>query len=524
MVRSQQIIIGLAVAAGLAGGYIAAQFLSSGGDPDMTSAEQDILYWVAPMDPNFRSDGPGTSPMGMELIPVYADGAESAGAEPSLRISPAVVNNIGVRTGTVERRTMHALVRTVGNVQPNEELTNHLHVRASGWIENLAVRSAGEEVSAGDLLFQYYAPELVNAQAEYIQSLSSGRAEFISASRARLQALGMSDDQIAEVRQARRVQQLVDIRAPQDGVVIALNVGEGMYVQPGMTLMSLADLSSVWVLVDVFENDAPRMLTGLRAEMRLPFVPGRVWDGQVDYVYPTIDPVSRTLRIRIAFDDADGALMPNMYGDIEVHGQSLENVLTIPTEALIRSSEGDRVVLALGEGRFRPARVIAGIEAEGFVEILGGLNEGEAIVTSGQFLIDSEASLDASLLRLTSEGSSGGGMDMADPPAGTSEMDDAMAAEAPMESTAAITARGTIVNVMAGHGMIRLTHEPIPALGWPVMTMDFDYAGMAPLTPFDAGTEVIFTLGYEAPSGGGTPVPVITSIEPATAGDRRADQ
>jgi len=514
MARSQQIIIGLAVVAGLAGGYVAAQFLGGGGDLDIANTEQEILYWVAPMDPNYRSDEPGTSPMGMELIPVYAgDDAAGSGAEPSLRISPTVVNNIGVRTGTVERRTMHALVRTVGNVQPNEELTSHLHVRASGWIENLAVRSAGEEVRAGDLLFQYYAPDLVNAQAEFIQALTSGRQELIDASAERLRALGMSEPQIARVRETRQTEQLVDIRAPQDGVLIALNVGEGMYVQPGMTLLSLADLSSVWVLVDVFENDAPRMMTGLRATMGLPFVPGREWVGQVDYVYPTIDAVSRTLRIRIAFDDADGALMPNMYGDIEVHGIAREDVLAIPTEALIRSSQGDRVVLALGEGRFRPARVIAGIEADGFVEILGGLNEAETIVTSGQFLIDSEASLNASLMRLTAVESGMDGMDMAAPSTVANEGDEAMRMDDADTPAEVIQARGTIVNVMVGHGMIRLTHEPIPALGWPVMTMNFDYAGDAPLQAFEAGTEVTFTLGYEAAEEGGSPVPVIISIE-----------
>ncbi len=521
MMSRQALIAAALLIVGLVGGYFISD-LSGRGHGGGAPAEREILYWVAPMDPNFRSDSPGTSPMGMDLVAVYADDIIASEEEPSLRISPTIVNNLGVRTGVVERRTMHALTRTVGNVQPNEELTHHVHVRAEGWIETLNVRSAGEEVQEGDLLFQYYAPEVVNAQAEYIQALTSRRDELITASTERLRALGMAEDQIAAVRQNRRVQQLVDIRAPQNGVLIALNVGEGMYVQPGMTLMSLADLSSVWVLVDVFENDAPRMFPGLRAVMRLPFVPGRVWEGQVDYVYPTIDPVSRTLRIRITFDDVDGALMPNMYGDIEIHGIAREDVLAIPTEALIRSSERDRVVLALGEGRFRPARVIAGIEADGFVEILGGLSEGETIVTSGQFLIDSEASLDASLLRLTSEDLNEGGMDMATPAVDANEMD-AMTAASSADSTTAITARGTIVNVMVDHGMIRLTHEPIPALGWPAMTMNFDYAGAAPLSPFDVGTEVNFTLGYDAPADGGAPVPVITFIEPATVGDRWAD-
>jgi len=520
MDRNKLLIASGLLLAGLVGGYLLNGFVGGGASVGDTG-EREVLYWVAPMDPNFRSDGPGLSPMGMELVPVFAGDAGNMDEEPSVRISPTVVNNLGVRIAAVERGTMHALVRTVGNVQPNEELTHHVHIRASGWIENLYVRSAGEEVSEGDLLFQYYAPELVNAQAEFLQALASGRVDLIAASSERLQALGMSIEQITNIRQTRRVEQLVDIRAPQDGVLIALNVGEGMFVQPGTTLMSLADLSSVWVLVDVFEDDAPRMTTGLSATMRLPFIPGRVWEGHVDYVYPTIDPVSRTLRIRLAFHDVEGALMPNMYGDIEVHGTARENVLVIPAEALIRSSEGDRVILSLGEGRFRPARVIAGIEAGGLVEIINGLSEGETIVTSGQFLIDSEASLDASLMRLTADEPSMDGMDMSSLP--SIQMDESMgrAEDAPVP----IQATGTIVNVMVDHNMVRLSHDPIPALGWPEMTMNFDYVGTEPLPAFEAGTMVSFTLGFEAGTQDeANAVPVITSIEPVSHSGHGADQ
>ncbi len=519
----KQIIIALGLlVVGLVGGYALSSLLGSGGQ-EGAGGEREVLYWVAPMDPNFRRDSPGLSPMGMELVPVYADDAGGGGDEPSLRILPTVVNNLGVRTAPVERRTMNALVRAVGNVQPNEELTTHIDVRASGWIEHLRVRSAGEEVSEGDLLFQYYAPELVNAQAEYIQALSSGRRDLVTASAGRLRALGMGEEQIAQIQESRQVEQLVDILAPQDGVLIELNVGEGMYVQPGMTLVSLADLSSVWVLVDVFEDDAPRMMAGLAATMRLPFIPGRVWEGNVDYVYPTVDPVSRTVRIRLAFHDVGGALLPNMYGDIEVLGEARENVLAIPTEALIRSSEGDRVVLALGEGRFRPARVLAGIEAGGFVEVLGGLNEGETIVTSGQFLIDSEASLDASLLRLTTDEPSMEGMDMSAPP--STEMADGEDMSAADHAPAPIEATGTIVNAMTGHNMVRLTHDPIPALGWPQMTMNFDYAGEEPLPEFEAGTQVSFVLEYPpATEASPTPAPVIVSIEQVPAYDHGAPQ
>lgn len=293
----------------------------------------------------------------------------------------------------------------------------------------------------------------------------------------------MGRAQITRIRRSGRIEQLVDIRAPQDGVVIALNVGDGMYVQPGGTLISLSDLSSVWVLVNVFEDNALQMTTGLRTTLRLPFLPGREWQGQVDYVYPTIDPVSRTLTVRLSFDDVAGILMPNMYADVEIQGRAREGVLTIPVEALIRSSQGDRVILALGEGRFRPARVVAGVQSGNFIEIISGLREGEVVVTSSQFLIDSEASLNASLLRLSLEGER-----MIEPAAdmiGTDGMD----APGPV-----ITGRGVIESIMTGHNMIRLAHEPITALGWPAMVMSFTYSDEVEAEGLSAGQRVEFSL------------------------------
>ncbi|MFU8877669.1 MAG: efflux RND transporter periplasmic adaptor subunit, partial [Wenzhouxiangellaceae bacterium] len=368
--------------------------------PEQAGGEREILYWVAPMDPNFRRDEPGKSPMGMDLVPVYADDAGDAGAEPSIRISPAVINNIGVRTEPVRRGRLVRRIDTVGFIAADDARIGHVHVRAEGWIEHLATVTEGDPVEDGALLFRMFSPALLSAQDEYLQAHRAGHANLIRASALRLDALGMSAGQIEELRQRGRVERLFEVRSPQSGFVHELNVRDGMFVQPGMTVMSLADLTTVWVDVDVFESRIGWLEVGQRASMRLPFAPERVWNGEVDYIYPTIREATRTARVRLKFDNPDDALKPGMYASVMIEAEPREQAVHVPTQAVIRTHDGDRVILALGEGRFRPAEVHVGMESGGRTEILAGLAEGESIVTNSQFLIDSEASADASLKRL----------------------------------------------------------------------------------------------------------------------------
>lgn len=389
----------LLIAVGVLGGVILMQFIGDGNNDESGSGELKVLYWQAPMDPNYRSDKPGKSPMGMELIPVY-EGEDNQGTEPALRISPAVINNIGVRTDLVTRQTLSREINTVGFITHDDDLTSHVHTRTEGWIENLIIKTAGEPVKKNDVIFQMYSPNLVNAQAEYLQALRISNKSLAEASRQRLLALGMTATQINKLTEKKEIDQLVDVTAPQDGFVTALNVGEGMFIKPGTTVFSLSDLRSIWVMVDIFEDQANWVAEGQHAEMRLPFIPGKAWHGKVDYVYPTIDPKSRTVQVRLEFKNADELLKPNMYADVTVHGNAQENALSIPREALIKTGQSERVIIDLGDGRFRPAKVTTGIESGGRVEILEGVKEGERIVVSGQFLIDSEASLDASFLRM----------------------------------------------------------------------------------------------------------------------------
>jgi Cu(I)/Ag(I) efflux system membrane fusion protein len=370
--------------------------------PQANSAqdEREILYWVAPMDPNYRREKPGKSPMGMELIPVYVDAAGAA--DGTISIAPEVVQNLGVRTARVERSRLWRGIDTVGYVDFDESKLSHIHLRTEGWIENLAVQSEGERVTRGTRLFDLYSPDLVNAQEEFVQALKLGNKGLQQASHDRLVALGIPGNQIEQLKKTRQVQQRISIYAPQDGVVSTLPVRDGMFVKPATRIMSLADLSSVWLLAEVFERQSDWVNVGQSADVYLPYKPGTKWEGRVEYIYPSLDPKTRTLKVRLRFANPDEILKPNMYANVKIYGGPKEDIIVIPVEALIRTGREERVVLALGEGRFASRRVTAGIESGAWIEILDGLAAGETVVTSGQFLIDSEASLKASLQRMGS--------------------------------------------------------------------------------------------------------------------------
>ena len=366
--------------------------------------KDNVLYWVAPMNPAYRRDKPGKSPMGMDLIPVYADGEESDQSDgmPIVKIKPEVVNNLGVRTERVRRGSLSREISTVGYIDYDETKISHIHSRTEGWIENLKIRAEGEHARKGQLLFELYSPPLVNAQEEYLQALASGNKQLIIASRKKLSALGISKSQVKRLDKNKEVTQNVQFYAPQSGVLTHLGVREGMFIKPDTQIMSLANLNSIWLLAEVFERQADWVKVGQSAEAELPSMPGVLWKGEVEYIYPELDPVTRTLRVRMRFENPDEKLMPNMYAYVSIFGGEKKDVLSIPREALIRDVDQQRVILALGNGRFQPREVVAGIESGDRVEIKSGLDEGDDIVISSQFLIDSESSLKASLNRMRS--------------------------------------------------------------------------------------------------------------------------
>lgn len=456
-----------------------------------TGGEKKILYWVAPMDPAYRRDGPGKSPMGMDLVPVYDEGDNTA-----VRISPAVENNMGVRTAVVERNKLWRRIDTVGYVDFDENKISHIHMRTNGWIEKLDVQSEGERVKKGQLLFELYSPELVNAQDDYIQAVKSGSQFLLSASRERLLALGISEQQIREIKKNRRSDQFVRVYAPQDGIVAKLNVREGMYITPNMEVMSLADLSTIWLLAEVFESQANWVKQGQPADVKLSYVPGRDWEGKVEYIYPSLNEQTRTLKVRLVFENPDEALKPNMFATVTIYGGPKQDVLIIPREALIRTGGDTRVILKAAKGRYQPRQVVAGIESGDWVEIQAGLQAGDTVVTSGQFLIDSEASLKASLQR------------MQDPAAGaakspeknlsadakTDRSQDQMQQTLQPSMEQGIVATGIVREVLPGENRIKLSHDPIPALKWPAMTMFFQIGPTVKLDGFKAEDSVEFEL------------------------------
>jgi len=370
-------------------------------DRPADSVESEILYWVAPMDPNFRSDKPGKSPMGMDLVPVYADQVD---AQPGVvAIDPVIVSNLGVRTEVAERGSLSRRIETVGYVGYDEDTLQHVHTRVDGWIERLATKSTGAPVEKGQLLFELYSPTLVNAEQEYLAALRNANSALLNASKDRLAALGVSADEIQRLDKERTVNQRVHVHAEADGVIAHLGVREGIYVTPSTEVMSVADLDRVWILAEVFESQSAWVEPGQQAVVKLDYLPGETWNGIVDYVYPELDPTTRTLKVRLRFDNTSRALRPNMFARVTIHGDQTAAVVHVPRAALIRGGAVDRVVLALGAGRFRSQPVDVGIESGDRVAIRAGLNAGDRVVVSGQFLIDSESNIEAALSRLSSD-------------------------------------------------------------------------------------------------------------------------
>lgn len=396
MKKQYQILIGIAGISFIVG--MGAQYMIGSHSANTVSDDKKVLYWVAPMDPNYRRDKPGKSPMGMDLIPVY-EGNEKNSDDASIKISPTIEHNLGVRTAKVKRQDISRVIDTVGSIAVDENQIEHTHVYAEGWIKELLVKAEGEHVKKGQLLFRIYSPKIVNAQEEYVLAVRNNNSTLITAAIKKLKSLGFSDKQLETLKQTKKAEELIDAYAEQDGVISQLNIGEGMFVKPENILIIIEDLSKIWMIAEVYERQSNWVKVGQKAEMTLPYLPGKSWLGQINYIYPSLDPKSQTLRVRMMFENQTGDLKLNMFGDVKIYADPRKDTIVIPRKSVIYTGKETRVVIKHEQGRYSTRPIKIGIESDDQVEVLEGLKEGETIVTSAQFLIDSESSLNASFNR-----------------------------------------------------------------------------------------------------------------------------
>ncbi len=359
------------------------------------------------MDPTYVREKPGKSPMGMDLVPECPRGRNDA-ADGSVVIDSATVQNIGVRTTPVERRDLFRAVRAVGRVAYDERRVTHVHTKVQGWVEKLLVDFVGQEVERGEPLLEIYSPELVATQEELLlaaryrkateespfEDVRGGGESLFSAAKRRLALWDVPERDIERLLRTGEVKRTLTLYAPESGVVLGLGVRSGMEVKPNSNLYTIADLSKVWVLADVYEFELPWLAVGQEATVELSYLAGEPMRGELTYIAPFLDPKTHTAQVRLELDNSAGILKPEMFGNTVIAGAPRPGALAIPSSAVIRSGTRAVAVVSLGEGRFEPRDIQLGLDtADGWLEVRSGLEEGELVVVSSQFLIDSESNL-----------------------------------------------------------------------------------------------------------------------------------
>ena len=396
-------IITLAIGLGL--GYVLFD------DPDKVATaspvgERQPLFYRNPMNPDVTSAVPAKDSMGMDYIPVFADDKQ-ADVAGTVEIDPVVVQNIGVRTAVAERRSLSRSIKTVGRVEFNEEHMARLHPKVEGWIEEIRIDKTGQHVDADDILLSLYSPKLVSAQQEYLLALNneaalesspfeqirSGAQDLTLSSRERLVLLDVPEHQIRELEETRSIKKYIHIHAPWAGTVIRIGARAGQFVTPSTELYMMVDLDQVWVYADVYEYELPWVKVGDQVAMTLASVPGKTFRGTLGYIYPYAEAKTRTTKVRLVFDNKDRLLRPDMFADVTISTDRQEDAVVIPAEAVVRSGNRTQAFVVRGPGKFEPRDIQTGIESRGFVTVVVGLAAGEEVVTSAQFLVDSESKL-----------------------------------------------------------------------------------------------------------------------------------
>ena len=462
------LLVSVSIALGVAGGYWLAQPRMSG-EPGTALeqgaealAERKVLYWYDPMVPQQKFDKPGKSPfMDMQLVPQYAD---AQGDSAAVRIDPSLTQNLGVRLATVSRGMFASSLDAVGVLAFNERDVAVIQARTAGFVERVYARAPGDVLKANAALADILVPEWAAAQEEFLALRRNGDANLLAAARQRLRLTGMPAALIAQVERSGKVQPNLTLTSPIGGVLQELNVREGMTVAAGETLARVNGLSSVWLAVAVPESEAGSIVIGQAAEAHFPAFPGVVLKGTVSAILPETNPDSRTLRMRIELPNPEGRLRPGLTAQVSLSCSTEQSVLWVPSEAVIRTGRRALVMLAEDAGRYRPVEVQLGQDNDGKTAILKGLEEGQQVVTSGQFLLDSEASL---------KGIVASSMEMTAPSATASALHEA---------------DGQVVEINSKE--VTLAHGPFKTLGMPGMTMTFPLANQALMQGLKTGDKV----------------------------------
>lgn len=418
-----------ALLTGAAGYFFGARGSAPDSPAPTATTERTVLYWQAPMNPAEIYDSPGKSAMGMDLVPVYAEDQPVA-SDSNISIDPSTIQNMGVRTQLVEQRDFSRQIRTVGELNYDEERLYIVNSKVSGWIEKLYVSYVGEEVRAGAPLMDIYSPELVSTQEEFLLAVRNAKLvspnaspsvradaeRLVSAARTRLEYWDIPESEIEALATSGEVRKTIRIDAPATGIVTERNTIEGAYIRSGVDLFKIADLRTVWVHASFFDNEVPWISVGQEVEMTLSYLPGKTYAGTVDFIYPYLREKARDVHVRLVFSNsASYELKPGMYANIILEGQGIKDAVVVPTEALIRSGSRTMAFVALGEGRFEPREVETGEiggDNNGETRILSGLSEGESVVVSAQFLLDSESRLQEAIRKMLASGGEPAPMEM----------------------------------------------------------------------------------------------------------------
>ncbi|HJV85340.1 MAG TPA: efflux RND transporter periplasmic adaptor subunit [Noviherbaspirillum sp.] len=517
MKQHASIILGTLIVAALAGagGYWAgthgkgeaAAAVQATSTDNGGKKERKLLYYRNPMGLPDTSPVPKKDPMGMDYIPVYEgeDDAEPASAN-QVKISTDKVQKLGVRTEAASMKSIDRTVRAAGRIEADERRLYAISPKFEGYVERLHVNATGQAVAKGQPLFEVYSPELVSAQREYavaaqgVQALKGADSEaqqsmkqLAESSLLRLKNWDISEEQVKALAKSGQAKHSMTFRSPANGIVTERKAVAGMRFMPGEMLYQIADLSTVWVLADVYEQDIAFVKSGAKAKVRINAYPDKVFEGPVSYVYPTLNAGTRTVQVRIELANPGQLLKPGMFSDVEMAASSKSNVLTVPLSAVIDSGKRRIVLVQAGEGKFEPREVRLGARSDDYIEVLEGVKEGEQVVVAANFLIDAESNLKAAV----------GGF-------GSTEKSEAPAAQ---KAVVGHKAEGKVEEIDAKGGTISITHGPIASLKWPGMTMEFNLANEVLVKGLKPGATVAFEFVERQPGEW-----VITSITPKDAG------